>query len=371
MQFSKTQRRKKNVAGVVFAFIFNVLLGIAKCVVGLTSGYVSLIADAVNNLSDAGSNVVSFIGIRIAEKPADKEHPFGHERMEYVAGTIVGIVVVMLAFELFADGVEKIIESVNSAFVSDFNVVVATVLGVSVIAKTIMFAVLRASGKKYDLTLHRAMSADSLSDAIGSAAILAGIVVGYFLKINLDGFIGVVVSVIIFISGVKVLKDTLNPLLGIAPDVKEAEDIRKTVLAFEGVLGVHDLTVHQYGPNKRFVTVHIEIDAKTSSMDAHELADSIERLYAEKDVELLVHTDPIVTDDEFANVKKAEITESLRSLTDFVDLHDFRVVYGKRDRILFDAVLRFGSRQTPSTLAKKLADDVSDEYDYCISIDYR
>ncbi len=371
MEISKAERGKKNVAGVVFAFIINVILGAGKFVVGLTSGFLSLTADAVNNLSDAGNNVVSFISAKIAEKPADKEHPFGHERMEYVAGTVVGIVVIMLAFELLVDGIEKIIENFSATYVPEFNVIAVAVLGVSIIAKTVMFVVLRTSGKKYDLSLHRAMSTDSISDVIGTTAILACLIIGFFTKINLDGYVGVVVGVIIFIGGIKVLKDTLNPLLGVAPNADEMEEIRQTVLAFDGVLGVHDLIMHQYGPNKRFVTVHVEIDARMTAMESHELADGIERLFLEKDVEMLVHMDPIVTDDEFANVKKIEVTNSLKTLPDFIDMHDFRVVYGKRNRILFDVVLHFGSRQTTETLAKKLAADVSYEYDYCISIDYR
>lgn len=370
MNISKKARNKKNLFGVALSFGANLLLGLGKLIVGTVFGYISLTADAVNNLSDAVNNVVSFVSAKIAEKPADKEHPFGHERMEYVASTVVGIIVIILACEFAINSIQKIISNFNQPTLPDFDVIIIVMLTVSVVIKTFMSITLFVSAKKYDLLLHRAIAVDSLSDAISSVVILISILLGRYFEINIDGYVGFVVSVVIFISGVKILKDTLNPLIGSAPNREETDKIKNTVLGFDGVLGVHDLIVHHYGPVKRFVTLHVETDAEMPIMEAHELADSIERLFAEDGIYLLVHLDPIVTNDQFVNERKQQVLSCLKTLTDFSDIHDFRVVYGKKNRLIFDVELNFGSKLTAEQITQKLQCEISQQDEYCISIDY-
>lgn len=370
MNISKKARNKKNLFGVALSFGANLLLGLGKLIVGTVFGYISLTADAVNNLSDAVNNVVSFVSVKIAEKPADKEHPFGHERMEYVASTVVGIIVIILACEFAINSIQKIISNFNQPTLPDFDVIIIVMLTVSVVIKTFMSITLFISAKKYDLLLHRAIAVDSLSDAISSVVILISILLGRYFEINIDGYVGFVVSVVIFISGVKILKDTLNPLIGSAPNREETDKIKNTVLGFDGVLGVHDLIVHHYGPVKRFVTLHVETDAEMPIMEAHELADSIERLFAEDGIYLLVHLDPIVTNDQFVNERKQQVLSCLKTLTDFSDIHDFRVVYGKKNRLIFDVELNFGSKLTAEQITQKLQCEISQQDEYCISIDY-
>ena len=370
MNISKKARNKKNLFGVALSFGANLLLGLGKLIVGTVFGYISLTADAVNNLSDAVNNVVSFVSVKIAEKPADKEHPFGHERMEYVASTVVGIIVIILACEFAINSIQKIISNFNQPTLPDFDVIIIVILTVSVVIKTFMSITLFVSAKKYDLLLHRAIAVDSLSDAISSVVILISILLGRYFEINIDGYVGFVVSVVIFISGVKILKDTLNPLIGSAPNREETDKIKNTVLGFDGVLGVHDLIVHHYGPVKRFVTLHVETDAEMPIMEAHELADSIERLFAEDGIYLLVHLDPIVTNDQFVNERKQQVLSCLKTLTDFSDIHDFRVVYGKKNRLIFDVELNFGSKLTAEQIKQKLQCEISQQDEYCISIDY-
>lgn len=370
MNISKKARNRKNLFGIALSFGMNLLLGFGKLIVGTVFGYLSLTADAINNLSDAGNNVVSFVSAKIAEKPADKEHPFGHERIEYVASTVVGIIVIILACEFAINSIQKIVANFKQSTMPDFDLIIVVVLVMSVVLKTIMAVFLFVSAKRYDLLLHRAIAVDCLSDAISSLVVLISILIGQYLKINIDGYVGFLISIVIFVSGIKILKDTLNPLLGSAPNKEETDKIKKTVLGFDGVLGVHDLIVHQYGPAKHFITLHVETDADIPIMEAHELADSIERLFAEDGIDLLVHLDTIVTNDQFVNERKQQILSCLKTLSDFSDIHDFRVVYGKKNRLIFDVELNFGSKLTVEQITDKLQREISQQDEYCVSIDY-
>jgi Co/Zn/Cd efflux system component len=216
------------------------------------------------------------------------------------------------------------------------------------------------------------MAVDSIGDVLSSAAILASVLVGHFFSINLDGYMGVVVSVIIFIGGFKVLKETFNSLLGAAPTPEEVACIKSKLLSFDGILGIHDLVIHNYGPQKRFVTVHAEVDASMSVMTAHELADRIERDFMQNaHTVMLVHIDPIVTDDDYTDMIKAKIIKTLDQKIGEIEIHDFRVVYGKRNRVLFDYVLSYGNKMQPSEVESILNDCVDCTVDYCVTIDFK
>lgn len=365
-------RTKTNIIGAASALTANILLCVAKFVLGTLFGNISISADAINNLSDAGNNVIALISSKIAAKPADKKHPFGHERMEYVAGTLIGFVIIVLGIQLAIESVKKIILNFKQPYLPQYNLLLVIVLAVSVALKFAMFVCFNVLGKKRNLPLFKAMAVDSVSDTVGTAAILAASIIGHFAKVNLDGYMGLLVSVLIFVGGIKTARDTLDNLIGVAPTQEEKLRIKDKILSYDGVLGVHDLTIHDYGPQKRFVTAHAEVDANTVITSAHELADAIERDFFKEDgIELLIHVDPIVCDDKYVNEKKSEVEKYLGSIFDEFDIHDFRVVYGSRNRVLFDLAVPFGSLATAEDIKQKLNKNVDPNVDFCITIDYR
>ena len=269
--------------------VLNTLLAAAKIAVGAFSGMISVLADGLNNLTDCGSNVVSVIGFRMSEKPADKEHPFGHQRAESVAAMIIAFIVLVVAAELAVQSVEKIITPAES----EYSALLVAVLAVSVAVKLGMFFLNRYFARAVQSEALKATAADSISDAVATAAVLAAALVSHFTDVQLDGYMGIAVAIFIAFTGFSILKDTVSRLLGKAPDRETVQEIEKRVLAFDGVRGLHDLTVHNYGQNKLYATVHVEVDSRMPIMDAHDLADRIEKDFAKNTgIELTVHIDP-------------------------------------------------------------------------------
>lgn len=353
----KKRRNKISFVTTLFGLIANALLCAGKFAVGLLCGNIAVTADAVNNLSDAGNNVVTLIAIKVAGKPADKEHPFGHERVEYISALVVAFIILFLGVELAVSSVEKIILNFKEPYLPEFDAWLVYVLSFSVVVKVVMFFVYRTNGKKAQSPVLKAMALDSIMDVAATAAVLAAILIGRLASVNLDGYMGLAVSVLIFVGGIKIAKDTVSGLIGVAPDKKLIAELEAEIAAYDGVLGVHDLLVHSYGPYNTFVTVHAEVDAKADMLAAHERIDRIERDFLEKrNIHLLVHLDPTEKDNPEIEAVLPSIKEVLSSVADGLNFHDVRLVrQGGAGKIFFDMVAPFELEKSDEEL-KNLAE---------------
>ncbi len=365
MQENQTQRRSS--AGSLTALIgivVNVLLAAGKMAVGLIFGFVSVLADGLNNLTDSGSSAISLLSFKLSAKPADKEHPFGHERTEYVCSLIVAFIILLVAFETAKESVGKIF----GGAVTDFSVWAVAVLGASILAKCGLYLYYSRVAKKINSTILRASAVDSLSDCISTSAVLACLLIGKWTGVQLDGYAGVLVSLFIAWAGIGVLKETFSNLIGRSPEEETLAEIKARVLKHEGVLGVHDLSVYCYGPNKFFASVHVEVDAAVDVLTSHELVDEIEREFAlETNVILRGHLDPIVTDDERVNRLKAKVEAFVCGLDERFTVHDFRMVFGeKRTNVLFDIAVPFDNAFTKEELRGRVENFVcGEDASYC------
>lgn len=332
--------------------VVNALLCAGKLLAGALSGSVSIMADAINNLSDAASSIVTLLGFKLAAKPADDAHPYGHQRVEYLAGLTVAALILLIGAELVKSSIQRILHPEAVAFTA----VGAAVLLLSIAAKLWLCLFYRKLGKSIRSEALLASAADSRNDVASTAAVLAAYAFAYFTHIQIDGWAGLLVAVFILWSGVGIARDTIDPLLGEAPDEALVHAIAQEIRSYDArVLGIHDLIVHDYGPGRRFASVHVELDAREDVLEAHELIDNIERDVTKKlRVELVIHYDPIVTDDAEVN----EVRQRVEAIVTEIDLrlsfHDFRMVRGREhSNVIFDLVLPFDLRgQEPSLRAR-------------------
>lgn len=372
-KMEKNQRRKINFVTTVFGLLANAVLCAGKFAIGFLSGNIAVTADAVNNLSDAGNNVITLIAIKVAGKPADKEHPFGHERVEYVSALIVAFIILFLGIELAVSSVEKIILNFREPYLPEFNVWLIYVLAASVLVKSIMFVVYRVNGKKAQSPVLKAMSADSLMDVFATVSVLAAILIGKFAKVNLDGYMGLAVSAMIFVGGVKIAKDTVNGLIGVAPGKELIQKLEAEITSHNGVLGVHDILVHSYGPYNTFVTVHAELDAKADLLTAHELIDEIERDFLEKrNIHLLIHIDPTERDNPEIEAVLPAIKQVLDGIGTEITFHDVRKVKHKgEEKIFFDMVVPFDVEKNNEELAHLAESRLEEKIGakFCVTVD--
>ena len=332
-------------AGLVGIFC-NILLFLAKVLIGMVTGALSITADAINNLTDASSSVITLLGFRLSSKPADEDHPYGHARYEYLTGLAVAALILIIGVELAISSVKKIItyfgESPETAEPAHFWVV-AAVLVLSIFVKLWMMLFNFKLGRKIRSSALTATATDSRNDVISTAAVL----IAYIVEVNtgwyIDGFMGLIVALFILWSGIGVARETVSPLLGEAVDPQIAELIKQEAEAHEMILGVHDLMVHDYGPGRQFASVHVEISEKEDVMKAHELIDDIEMKFKnEHNIFLVIHYDPVTTDDpELARLKQ-KVTEILPRIDQSLQFHDFRMVRGEEHtNLIFDVVVPF------------------------------
>ena len=275
-------------AGAV-GIICNLILSVMKLIIGTVTNSVSITADATNNISDAGSSIVTLVGFRLSGKPADKDHPYGHARIEYISSLIISFLILLIGCSIFKESVTKIFKPEESLF----NIATVIILVVSIIVKLWLSVFNTYLGKQIDSKALEATAIDSRNDVITTTAVLIASVISHFTGFNLDGYMGVIVSIFILISGINLVKETLNPLLGQPPTKEMFESIEKKILSYDNVLGVHDLMVHSYGPNTYFASAHIEMDAKIDVLICHDIMDQIERDFkSELNIHLVVHLDP-------------------------------------------------------------------------------
>ncbi len=331
--------------------VCNLLLCMGKFTVGFFSASVSIIADAANNLSDASSSLISLLGFKLAEKSADEEHPYGHARYEYLSGFVIAVLVVVIGFQLLKSSIEKII----SPTPVEFSWITIIILGASILMKLWMMFFNLKIGKRINSSALKATAADSRNDCISTAVVLVAALVSHFLQIELDGWMGILVALFILYSSVGLLREALSPLLGKAPDPEMTEQIRRRILSYEGVLGTHDLMVHDYGPNRMFASVHVEMAAENDVLASHDVIDNIERDFLRDGLNLVIHFDPIVTSDAVVNDIRHEIAEIISSIDSELTIHDLRMVVGpSHSNVIFDCVVPHKFRMTDSQLKAEI-----------------
>ena len=333
----KTVRAKYITLGSIGGIVFNIILFGIKLLAGLISNSVSVIADAFNNLSDMASSVITFIGYKLSTKPADKEHPFGHGRMEYMSATLVSALIILVGFELLKSSVDKIINPTETTF----NTVAIIILVSSVLIKFYMFFFNKKLGKAVNSQALTATAFDCLGDVVSTTAVLISAVISVAFEINIDAYIGLAVSVMIMYAGIKSIKETLDPLLGMPPEEEMVKGIEQTVLEYNDFTGIHDLIVHNYGPGRIFVSLHVEVPENIDIIKCHEEIDECEKRLTEKfNAHITIHYDPIATNNEKVATIKAEILERLKEKHNEYSLHDFRMVEGESTiNLIFDVVV--------------------------------
>lgn len=328
--------------------VCNVILCVGKFLAGVLSGSMSVTADAINNLSDASSGVIGLIGFKLAERSADNEHPYGHGRYEYLAGFMVAALILVIGAQLLRDSIMKIIEP--SAV--EFGIVTAAVLAASIIVKLLMMLFYRRVGRRISSETLEATAADSRNDVISTGAVLTALIISRFFDVDLDGIMGAAVAVFILFSGVGLVREAMDPLLGKAPGAELVDKIHDTILSYDGVLGTHDLMIHDYGPGRQFASVHIEMSADMSFVECHEIIDKIERDFLANGMNMLVHPDPIITGSSEAARINAELKRIVGEIDDRITVHDVRVTdCGDKIRVYFDCVVppEIGLEESPLT----------------------
>lgn len=350
-QLDSVRRQYGRLGGLV-GVVVNLVLAGTKLLAGWLSGSLAITGDAVNNLSDAGSSVISLLSFRMSGKPADEDHPFGHARMEYIASSLVALLVVMLGVELGKASVKKILSPELVAF----NLTALIILVVSILAKLWLYRFNRTIGRRIDSSVMLATAADSLSDVLATSAVLLSMVLGALFSLPLDGWMGLLVALFILFTGVGIFRDTVDRILGRGPSPEMARELEAIILAHDGVMGLHDLMVHDYGPNRTHASVHVEVDASADLLESHELIDDIERdILRDMGVRLVIHLDPVVTDDPMIVTLREAVARILQDIDPVLRFHDFRMTRGKNHRnLFFDVVAPFRFRLTEVEICDRI-----------------
>lgn len=335
----KVRQQYGMLCGIV-GILLNILLFSGKFLAGTISKSISITADAFNNLSDAGSSVITLIGFRMSGAEPDVDHPFGHGRIEYISGLIVSGAILIMAFELMKSSIGKIIHPKPV----EFSILAAVILIVSICVKLYMAYYNHRIGKKIESAAMGATATDSLSDSCATTVVLIAAIVGKLTGLQIDGYCGVLVGIFIFYAGISAARDTLNPLLGQPPEDEFVEQIEELVMKYPEVSGIHDLIVHDYGPGRMMISLHAEVPAEGDILKLHDVVDNIEHeLRNELKCEAVIHMDPVVTGDEQVNKMKAQMKEVLKEIDARISMHDFRVVIGPtHTNLIFDIVVPFG-----------------------------
>lgn len=356
-------------AGAV-GIVSNLILCIMKISIGLFSKSIAIVADGINNLADASSSIITLIGFKLASAPEDEDHPYGHARIEYLAGLFVSIFIIVIGVQLLKSSFLKILDPEPL----EFSYTTIIILVAAVLIKLWQSAFNVTVGKKIKSVALMATAADSRNDVISTTAVLISILVGRFTGVNIDGYMGCLVALFIIWAGIQLVRETSSPLLGEAPDQEMVEEILELVLREPGVLGVHDLMVHNYGPGKVFASVHVEVDADGDLMKSHDMIDNIERIVKEVlKIHFVVHMDPIVVNDPLINKMRGVISRALENIEGLDNIHDFRMVPGPtHTNIIFDAVLLPScsmSEKSIVELANEAAKTIDESYFVVITFD--
>lgn len=359
------------VAGAV-GIVTNFLLFLMKIIVGTVFHSVSVTADAVNNLTDSGSSVVTLIGFKMASKPADEKHPFGHARIEYLSGVIVSFIVIFLGLQLGMSSIEKILTPEENALTP----VALVVLVISILAKLWQCLFYRKVGRMIKSESVEATSKDSRNDVIATSVVLLGAVITMLTGVNLDGYMGAAVALFIVFSGVQLTISTADPLLGQAPEGELVQTITEKMLSYPGIIGMHDLAVHNYGVSRCFASAHCEVDAKNDILVSHDLIDNIERDFSrDLCIHMVIHLDPVIVGDARTDALHRKVQSLVTALYPTVTIHDFRVIWGvTHSNIVFDAAVPFSVKDSDAVITQKLEAEIQKldpDYRTVVTIDRR
>lgn len=366
-------RFRYGVVASLFGIITNTLLFIAKIIIGLMGSSITIIADAVNNLADVGSSSITFLGFKFSKKPADKEHPYGHQRYEQIMALIVAVIVLALGIVMAENSFERIIFPETTTV----TVITYVVLILSILVKFFQMLLYRSFAISIDSKALKASSVDSRNDAISTFTVLVAMVVINIvgdIGFSIDGAFGLIVSLFVIVSAVNLVRETINPLLGQMPSNEVVEKLKNKILSYDGILGIHDFLVHSYGENKFFVSTHAEVSSKVDVMISHEIIDTIERDFKnEYGIILSIHLDPIEIDNEEVNINKKKVELILKNINENLTFHDFRIVSGKNHtNIIFDVVVPFDCKVTLEEIKLQLNEHYKNEeknYYFVIDID--
>lgn len=350
--------------------LLNLCLFGAKCLAGWLTGSIAVVADAFNNLSDAGSSLVTLLGFRLAERPADAEHPFGHGRIEYISALAVSMAILLVGLELGKSSLEKILHPEPV----EFSLLSLCILAGSVLVKLWMCYLNRSLGRRIDSTAMRATAMDSLTDAVATAAVLLGMGVGLLLHWQIDGWMGLLVAAFILYTGYTTARDSLSPLLGQPPDPAFVQSIREQLLLHPEVLGLHDLIVHDYGPGRRMISLHAEMPCTMELMAMHDLTDRIElELRQRFQCDVTIHMDPVAVDDPECQRLCGQVQEALQSIDPQLSLHDFRIVRGAtHTNLIFDVLVPYRFKMEDAQITgqiRKAVTSLGEEYFAVIHLD--
>ena len=342
--------------GSVMGILSNLLLCLIKITIGLLAGSISIIADGLNNLSDMGSSVITMLGFKLANKPADSDHPFGHGRIEYVSAFIVSALILLVGFELFKSSVGAII---NNDPAPTYSIIAIIILAISIFIKFYMFLFNRKIGKIINSEALLATAQDSLNDCVATGVILisVGVSMIFDLPFNLDAVMGILVSIFILYSGISSAKGTLDQILGMPPEKELIEEIENTVLSFKEFVGIHDLIVHNYGPGRQFASVHVEVPQNIDIVHCHEQIDLCERLVSERlNLSLVIHMDPIDTDNAVVSGTREKLSDAIKVIHPALSLHDFRMtpICENQTNLIFDVVVPNDCKLTHNELEEKI-----------------
>ncbi len=352
-QDPKVREGYGKLSGIV-GVVLNLLLFVGKFIAGLLTGAISITADAFNNLTDAGSSIVTFIGFKLSSKPTDRDHPFGHGRMEYVSGFIVSIIIFLVGFELMKSSVEKLI---NPSAV-EFSYVAMIILGVSVLVKLYMYLYNRNIAKKINSVSVKATAKDSLNDCIATFVVTVCFVVYKLTDFNADGIAGILIALFILYSGFGSAKETIGLLLGVAPDEEYVEKIEKTALSLEGIIGIHDLMVHNYGPGRQIISLHAEVDAHANVNEAHDNIDNAEKVLEEQfGCIAVIHMDPIDMNNPKRNEFLSLTHDIVKSIDQRFSIHDFRMTEGYTHiNLIFDLTIPHDCKMDKESIKQSITD---------------
>lgn len=354
-------RSKYGMLSSITGIIVNIFLSITKLIIGIFANSISIISDALNNVTDAGSSIVTMIGFKISQKKVDKDHPWGHGRMEYISAFIVDILIVLVGLELFRSSFDKILNPV----VPDISNITILILIIAIIAKLWLFVFYRKIAKLINSTAIKGNAYDSISDAISTIVVLVSAIISKNFGITIDGYISILVSIFILITGFKALKETIDLLLGMKPDIEFVKELEEFSKKYELIQGIHDIMVHDYGPGRKIVSFHAEVPANCDICKAHDIIDEMEQdIYNKFNCITTIHMDPIVIDDEEVN-KMKKITENIvKNIDSNFSIHDFRMTNGgERINLIFDLVIPVDDKIDTEELKIKVQEKIHQEND--------
>ena len=353
-------RRKYGILTGAVGIILNLFLFAIKFSIGIITSAISVTADAFNNLSDAGSSIITLLGFKLSGQKPDNEHPFGHGRIEYISGLFVSVIILIVAFELVKTSIGKILHPEEVAV----SALTFVFLSLSIIVKLYMFAYNMIYGKKISSTTMKATAVDSISDTIATSVVLICYILYVVFKIKIDAYAGIAVGLFIAYAGYKTLRETISPLLGQTPDPEFVKEIEEIVRSNESVIGIHDMIVHDYGPTRIFVSLHAEVPCDKDILYLHECIDDIENEIKEKlNCEVSIHMDPVDTNDENLFEAKVMVTEIIKEIDERLTLHDFRMVHGEsHSNLIFDVVIPHKFKMSEKELTEEIQKKVHDKH---------